>query len=302
MAGFTRRACGLGGRASNRSWCGCLDRRRVSAELVARRLAAAGAALSLHAAGPALSATSGLEAAEELYAANRLDDAAEAFERVGGAVGKASAAALRFELREFAAAERLYDAALEDGRDAPAERRAQWLFGRANTVMSAGRTADAERDYASAAALDPARPELRFEDAQALAALEEWEDARAGYSVAADGFLKARRPREAAIARAQEAFAAFELGDADAASRLLGQLARQRPSSDVRVALAAVEWERGEFARAEDLYLAACQMPDARCDLYSDSDPAALLTVRRWTPSLTRAVADFVAMRQPPAR
>ena len=84
------------------------------------------------------------------------------------------------------------------------------------------------------------------------------------------------------------------LVDGEAAVRTLERLARQRPSSDVRVALAAMLW-RSAPERSEELFLDACAMPGALCDRYRDKD--FLVTVRRWTPKLVDAVQDFLDVR-----
>ena len=108
-------------------------------------------------------------------------------------------------------------------------------------------------------------------------------------------FLAAKDKKRADIAAAQAAFAAFEEGDSAYAIKSLETLARRLYSSDVRAALAAAYYRSGDAARAEDAWLGLCELRDAQCGKYNDTEW--LLEYRRWTPALARAMQDFLAMR-----
>ena len=138
-------------------------------------------------------------------------------------------------------------------------------------------------------------PIVVFERAQALRALRRWREARADYENASALFLAAKDKKRADIAAAQAAFAAFEEGDSAYAIKSLETLARRLYSSDVRAALAAAYYRSGDAARAEDAWLGLCELRDAQCGKYNDTEW--LLEYRRWTPALARAMQDFLAMR-----
>ena len=138
-------------------------------------------------------------------------------------------------------------------------------------------------------------PIVVFERAQALRALRRWRESRADYENASALFLAAKDKKRADIAAAQAAFAAFEEGDSAYAIKSLETLARRLYSSDVRAALAAAYYRSGDAARAEDAWLGLCELRDAQCGKYNDTEW--LLEYRRWTPALARAMQDFLAMR-----
>ena len=201
------------------------------------------------------------------------------------------------------------------------------LFGRANAfegkALTASRGGDADaadaayaaavRDYTACLALDAAPVSggetltrasepapstasiVTFERAQALRALRRWPEARADYERASTLFLAGKDKKRADIAAAQAAFAAFEEGDSAYAIKSLETLARRLYSSDVRAALAAAYYRSGDAARAEDAWLGLCELRDAQCGKYNDTEW--LLEYRRWTPALARAMQDFLAMR-----
>ena len=134
-----------------------------------------------------------------------------------------------------------------------------------------------------------------FERAQALRALRRWREARADYEDASALFLAAKDKKRADIAAAQAAFAAFEEGDLSYAIKSLETLARRLYSSDVRAALAAAYYRSGDAARAEDAWLGLCELRDAMCGKYNDTEW--LVEYRRWTPGLAGAMQDFLTMR-----
>ena len=156
----------------------------------------------------------------------------------------------------------------------------------------------AVEDYGRCVELRPDDPEVgtaMFERAQAERTLGKWSAARADYDAAADAFSRRKRKREAKIAEAQAAFAAFEAGDVTFAVARLEALSRQLYSSDVRAALAACYWSMGEAAKAEDQWLGLCDMEGALCGKYVDREW--LLGYRKWTPGLAESMAGFLALR-----
>ena len=152
-----------------------------------------------------------------------------------------------------------------------------------------------ERDGRKLSESSSSAPIVVFERAQALRALRRWREARADYENASALFLAAKDKKRADIAAAQAAFAAFEEGDSAYAIKSLETLARRLYSSDVRAALAAAYYRSGDAARAEDAWLGLCELRDAQCGKYNDTEW--LLEYRRWTPALARAMQDFLAMR-----
>ena len=154
---------------------------------------------------------------------------------------------------------------------------------------------DEERGGRKPSASSSSAPIVVFERAQALRALRRWREARADYENASALFLAAKDKKRADIAAAQAAFAAFEEGDSAYAIKSLETLARRLYSSDVRAALAAAYYRSGDAARAEDAWLGLCELRDAQCGKYNDTEW--LLEYRRWTPALARAMQDFLAMR-----
>lgn len=152
-----------------------------------------------------------------------------------------------------------------------------------------------ERDGRKPSESSSSAPIVVFERAQALRAARRWREARADYENASALFLAAKDKKRADIAAAQAAFAAFEEGDSAYAIKSLETLARRLYSSDVRAALAAAYYRSGDAARAEDAWLGLCELRDAQCGKYNDTEW--LLEYRRWTPALARAMQDFLAMR-----
>ena len=154
---------------------------------------------------------------------------------------------------------------------------------------------DEERGGRKPSASSSSAPIVVFERAQALRALRRWREARADYEDASALFLAAKDKKRADIAAAQAAFAAFEEGDLSYAIKSLETLARRLYSSDVRAALAAAYYRSGDAARAEDAWLGLCELRDAMCGKYNDTEW--LVEYRRWTPGLAGAMQDFLAMR-----
>ena len=169
------------------------------------------------------------------------------------------------------------------------------FFGRGNAYEGLGEYKRAVEDYTSSLELQRAAIPL-FERAQAHKELRQWEAARSDYSGAAELFYSARQKREAKIAQAQSAFAAFEAGDKARACEQLETLSRQLYSSDIRAALVACLWSLGRTAEAETLWLDTCeQMDGAMCGRYTDL--LWLQDYRKWTPGLAASMNDFLSLR-----
>jgi hypothetical protein len=72
--------------------------------------------------------------------------------------------------------------------------------------------------------------------------------------------------------------------------------ARAPGSADMRIALAALLWRRGQEAEAEDAWRYACDNITVGCRKYTDADW--LARVRRWPPSMRGALGDFLALKR----
>ena len=148
----------------------------------------------------------------------------------------------------------------------------------------------------------------------AQAVLLRWDAAARSY----DRSLAAALANERALASipaSNRAQAALELGDAGDAERRAANLVRRDPNFvDGRALLAAIRFERGDRAGAEEAYAALCVptvtspngfSPPKRglggsdwCELYSTVD----VVVGRWTPRTLDAYARFLASRDARAR
>ena len=77
------------------------------------------------------------------------------------------------------------------------------------------------------------------------------------------------------------------------------RIARRAPGSvDMRAALAALYYERGDRERAESQWEFACDKIVTGCGFYRDEDW--LSRVRRWPPVMVDKMLNFVQLRAPP--
>ena len=166
----------------------------------------------------------------------------------------------------------------------------------------------------SAALSDDALTLNNLGNAQAV--LLKWGDAAESYQKSLDAALASKRDRGlASIPASNRAQVAVELGDLKDAERRTENLLRRDPNFvDGRALLAAIRFERGDRAGAEEAYAALCVptvtspngfSPPKRglggsdwCELYSTVD----VVVGRWTPRTLDAYARFLASRDARAR
>ena len=143
----------------------------------------------------------------------------------------------------------------------------------------------------------------------ALGSVGEWERALEDYRASARAFQETKNLSGAIYARSNAALALAELGREDEAISEMEAVARRAVGSiDMRAALAAMRWSRGEEAEAEATWGWACEKINSGvlveggpaldgCALYRD--PEWLGKVRRWPPSMVRKMGDFLKLRDP---
>lgn len=141
------------------------------------------------------------------------------------------------------------------------------------------------------------------------ASLGRWKDARDKYLSSARGFQTSRvsngraggmqrRLDGSIFAFSNAALMAAQLGDDDAALKEMKGIARRAPgSADMRAALAAMYWARGNTISAESEWEFACNSITVGCAKYEDM--VWLETVRRWPPKMVTYMKDFLALKSP---
>jgi len=134
----------------------------------------------------------------------------------------------------------------------------------------------------------------------------EYEKALDDYSRAAGIFQQSRNLSGAIYAQSNAALMLAELGRIDEAIEDMEKVKRRAAGSvDMRAALAALYWSRGEEQRAEDNWNWSCtainsgQMVEGGpvldgCELYRDYDW--LGRIRRWPPSMVQKFKRFIEL------
>jgi len=134
-----------------------------------------------------------------------------------------------------------------------------------------------------------------------------WEEARAAYVSSQRGFQAAKgfrgrngsttnRLDGAVYAASNAALALVQLGEEQRATKEIEAVARRAPnSSDMRVALAALYWDQGKEAAAEEQFDFACQHIMAGCSKYRDIDWVS--RIRRWPPAMVDKLQSFLAIQ-----
>lgn len=196
---------------------------------------------------------------------------------------------------------------------------------RGNCRTSQGKFREAVEDFDRAIALAPAEPDCHLGKGVALEGLRDFRSALAEYAAAnelsisrygapdavavnnrgnalgalgewaqaAESFhLAASMSRENVFARANEAYALYELGRRDESVRIMESLLRRYPTfSDVRAALVAVYWTDDRRGEAENFWLTVLS-EDVRYKA-----PDWVRDIRRWPPSLQRELDNFRSLR-----
>ena len=170
----------------------------------------------------------------------------------------------------------------------------------------------AVRDYSDAIRLSReiggVPPYVLNSRGNALASLGRWEEALVDYNEATSVFQVMRNLSGAIYARSNAALTLAELGRDDDAIREMEAVSRRAAGSiDMRAALAAMHWSRGEEAKAESYWGWACDKINSGvlteggpaldgCALYRDSDW--LGRIRRWPPSMVTKMDNFINLRE----
>lgn len=140
-----------------------------------------------------------------------------------------------------------------------------------------------------------------------LSSLGRYEEALESYQLSSETFQNSRNLSGAIYARSNAALMLAELGrDAEAMYEFEAVARRAAGSIDARAALAAMYWDAGNEANAEETWGWACDKINSGvlteggpaldgCALYRDEDW--LLRIRRWPPSMVRKMMAFVKLK-----
>ncbi|PSC74586.1 Tetratricopeptide repeat [Micractinium conductrix] len=211
--------------------------------------------------------------------------------------------------KNFSDALRDFDAALALLPADGAVDRARLLSGRGLAYEGLGDWPAALQDYKGSLALAGGDPYVQNSVGNCHASLGEWQAARQAFLESSEGFQRAagfRRGRSttprldgAVFAASNAALMLAQLGDEEGAMHEMEGVARRAPGSvDMRAALAALYWRRGDEARAESEWEFACNSITTGCTKYTDSDW--LLRIRRWPPIMVEYLSNFLKLRSSP--
>lgn len=137
----------------------------------------------------------------------------------------------------------------------------------------------------------------------------EYQKALVDYERAAEIFQQSRNLSGAIYAASNAALMKVELGRVDEAIEDMEKVKRRAAGSvDMRAALAALYWSRGDEQRAEDNWNWSCEKINSGqlaeggpvldgCELYRDYDW--LARIRRWPPSMVERFRKFISLTPP---
>lgn len=312
-------------RASNASRASASARRRVngpssrasdaskSVELASRRtLVALGWLLPALASRASSETFDALERrAKQSYYARDLDGALDALTRIIAMepeepVWRERRAQVLVDLKRFEDAIADYDFA--ESKYEKEYRSLGMLSNRALAYEGLGRWRDAVADYSEAVKysemIGAAPPYVLNSRGNCYNSLGEYERALDDYERAAEIFQRSRNLSGAIYAASNAALMKAELGRIDEAIEDMEKVKRRAAGSvDMRAALSALYWERGDEQRAEDNWNDSCTMINSGqlveggpvldgCELYRDFDW--LARIRRWPPSMVQRFRKFI--------
>ena len=254
--------------------------------------------------------------ARAAYRAKRLDEARDLLTRIIGTepedgTWRERRAQVLVDLKQFQAAIEDFDAA-ESLYDK--DYKSLGLF--SNRALAREGLSDwsgAVRDYTECINLSReiggVPPYVLNSRGNAFSSLGRYDEALGDYEEAAKTFQVMKNLSGAIYARSNAALTLAELGRDEEAMREMEAVARRAAGSiDMRAALAAMHWSRGEEDEAERDWNWACEKINSGvlteggpaldgCALYRDSDW--LGRIRRWPPSMVSKMDDFIRLRKP---
>ena len=254
--------------------------------------------------------------ARAAYRAKRLDEARDLLTRIIGmepedGTWRERRAQVLVDLKQFQAAIEDFDAA-ESLYDK--DYKSLGLF--SNRALAREGLSDwsgAVRDYTECINLSReiggVPPYVLNSRGNAFSSLGRYDEALGDYEEAAKTFQVMKNLSGAIYARSNAALTLAELGRDEEAMREMEAVARRAAGSiDMRAALAAMHWSRGEEDETERDWNWACEKINSgvlteggpaldSCALYRDSDW--LGRIRRWPPSMVSKMDDFIRLRKP---
>ncbi|KAG1664703.1 hypothetical protein FOA52_006678 [Chlamydomonas sp. UWO 241] len=225
-------------------------------------------------------------------------------------------AAVLVDGKNFSAAIADYDKALQMVPDKEPIVRARLLAGRALALEGVSDWEGALADYEKAVVLADAAgespdPYVTNAIGNCHNSLGQWAQAREAYLVSSQLFQQARgmkgrnggstdRLDGAIFSASNAALMLAQMGNLGGAIKEMERIARRAPgSADMRAALAALYYDAGDRARAEDVWEFACTQISVGCSKYKDADW--LARIRRWPPVMCQKMASFVLLEPAPA-
>ena len=209
---------------------------------------------------------------------------------------------------DYDEAERMYGAKYDDGTTT--YKSLGMLSNRALAYEGLSRWDAAIADYSEAlkysSMIGATPPYVLNSRGNCYNSIGEYEKALDDYSRAAGIFQRSRNLSGAIYAQSNAALMLAELGRIDEAIEDMEKVKRRAAGSvDMRAALAALYWSRGEEQRAEDNWNWSCtainsgQMVEGGpvldgCELYRDYDW--LGRIRRWPPSMVQKFRRFIEL------